>query len=719
MRIRLVILTFIAVFGLINFIAFPFLLAVIRDHKSVFQEPSSGVTYGFVAQNGGFFRYNNNRWEKIFIKGVNIGAAKPGYFPGELAITKEEYLRWFKYIRDMNVNAIRVYTLQSPDFYDALWEFNKSSIRPLYVFHGVWIDENVIAKTMNAFSPEVTEEFRQNITEVIDAIHGNAKIPERKGKGWGVYDRDISTYVIGWILGIEWDPYFVKETNEKNYGVSQFDGNYLYSELAEPFEVWLAGMGDYTITYESKKYHSQRPLSFVNWPTTDILKHPNEPYESEDMVSVNVENIKAKEGFLPGCFASYHVYPYYPDFMYYQKEYASFRTPDGKLNPYRAYLRDLKKHHSLPVLIAEFGIPTSRGITHENPITGFNQGHIDEFTQGQMLVSMINDIYDENYAGGLVFTWQDEWFKRTWNTMDFDIADRRPFWSNIQTNEQKFGILSFDSGENKRKKVYIDGDSSEWSEESFLLTTPNGKMYVTADVEGVYFLLQLSKPYEEYDQIIIPIDTIAGQGNEKISEWGINLGRPCEFVVILDGEKNSRVMVDAYYNIFYYFYGERLKMVEEDPAYFQKGSGQFRPLYLIISSEVYLPEEKIKIPIKIFETGKLKYGNGNPTAKNYDSLTDFAYKGNVVEFRLPWQLLNIMDPSTRMAMADFHNNGINAIKIDGLFVSLLLKNDETQKMPHYALFTWQEWNTPQYHERLKKSYNIVKNGFAALEKRKL
>ncbi|MFL6555040.1 MAG: hypothetical protein ACJ8MO_02850, partial [Bacillus sp. (in: firmicutes)] len=40
----------------------------------------------------------NGKWENLLIKGVNMGIGKPGYFPGETAITKEEYFRWFKEI---------------------------------------------------------------------------------------------------------------------------------------------------------------------------------------------------------------------------------------------------------------------------------------------------------------------------------------------------------------------------------------------------------------------------------------------------------------------------------------------------------------------------------------------------------------------------------------------------------------------------------------------
>ena len=49
-------------------------------------------------------------------------------------------------------------------------------------------------------------------------------------------------------------------------------------------------------------------------------------------------------------------------------------------------------------------------------------------------------------AGGIVFAWQDEWFKRTWNNELFNDHERRPYWSDVQTCEQMFGFLCFDPG---------------------------------------------------------------------------------------------------------------------------------------------------------------------------------------------------------------------------------------------------------------------------------
>lgn len=53
----------------------------------------------------------DGKWQSITIKGVNIGMARPGVFPGEAGITEEEYARWFEYIGEMGANTIRVYTL--------------------------------------------------------------------------------------------------------------------------------------------------------------------------------------------------------------------------------------------------------------------------------------------------------------------------------------------------------------------------------------------------------------------------------------------------------------------------------------------------------------------------------------------------------------------------------------------------------------------------------
>ena len=57
------------------------------------------------------------------------------------------------------------------------------------------------------------------------------------------------------------------------------------------------------------------PIAFVNWPTTDPLRHPDEPQRTEDAVGLDANHVRSTSAWPGGTFASYHAYPYYPDFQ--------------------------------------------------------------------------------------------------------------------------------------------------------------------------------------------------------------------------------------------------------------------------------------------------------------------------------------------------------------------------------------------------------------------
>lgn len=703
---------FFIIIVLSAFLSFKYIY-IVRNKTSVYS--SGEISYMSKAENKSLYIYRYGKWNKSFIKGVNIGASKPGAFPGELIISKEDYLRWFKEIADMNANAIRVYTILTPDFYDALYEYNKNALKPIYIFQGVWVNEDDISKYQDAHNSMIKNGFKEDIKTLIDIIHGNTYLPKKYGYASGTYVSDISPYVIGWILGIEWDPIFVNNTNKINEKNAAFNGKYLYTENASPFEIFLAECGEYAIDYEGEKYKMQRPISFTNWVTTDTLKHPNEPLKNEDLAEVNTEHIKCNNSFLPGLFASYHVYPYYPDSMNYQHDYKTFKDEDGNINTYKAYLRDLIKEHTVPVLVAEFGIPASRGMAHKNIYLEYNQGNVDEKSQGEMNAAMLKDIYDEGYTGGLVFAWQDEWFKRTWNTMDLDLPNRRPYWSNPQTNEQEFGILAFDPGKDK-SICYVDGDISEWKNDKPLINTSNMKLYAKSDEKYLYIMTDIKEFDFDKDKIFFPIDITPNSGNLKCKDYNLSFKRPADMIIALDKNNGSKILTDSYYDVFYYLYAKKLQMIDENTDYEIKNNGNFNPMYLCLNRPLYLPQDKITLPLEKYETGKLFIGDGNPNHKNFNSLTDYAVNRDKIEIRIPWQLLNFMDPSTKMVMDDFYNkNEITPLKVSGIYIGGILLNDnvviENSTMEFYS---WEEWEIPTYHERLKTSYDILKKAFKSI-----
>lgn len=677
----------------------------------------------------------DGKWQDILIKGVNMGIGKPGYFPGETAITKDEYFRWFKEIGAMNANAIRVYTLHPPQFYQAFYEYNQIAKKPLYIFHGTWVNEENLIRTQDAYAKVNVEDAQLEIKNMIDIIHGNANLSARLGHASGVYKYDISKYVLGMIIGTEWDPSMVTNTNAKHATIGQFNGEYFKTVGANPFEVWLAGLLDFASDYETKQYKWQHTMSFTNWVTTDLLEHPAEPLDTEDMVSINPNHIKATKKLHAGLFASYHIYPYYPDFLNYEQSYLDFVDPSGKKNNYEGYLHELREAHNMPVLVAEFGVPASRGLTHKN-VNGMNQGFHSEKEQGILDRKLYKSIVTQGYSGGLVFTWQDEWFKRTWNTMDFDNPDRRPYWDNQQTNEQHFGLLGFEPGK-KETAIIVDGVDKDWEVadvkpiyQSKDKKDPLTEVRITSNSGYVYFQLKYKHPVVfGHDSIYLLLDTIDNQGQTNISltkETKVRTDFGVDFLVQLTGPKNSRVMVDSYYDTFYFQYSKLLNMIKAESYADKKNNGVFHPIRLALNKELKIPTTNEIIPFQDYETGVLRFGNANPMNKSFDSLTDVSISSDkkTIEGRIPWQVLNFKDPSQKEVIGDIWKIGLSgSMKSNGIRTAVVTtedgmvqqtfprKADKLLQQSEASLYSWSNWDSPVFYERLKKSYYIMANTF--------
>ena len=686
-----------------------------------YTDNQTGISFRFKAEGDYFYIYESGDWKQMFMRGVNIGATEPGLFPGDLTISYDTYYRWFGYISEMNCNCIRIYTLMPPQFYQALGDFNKKAKNKLYLYQGIWVNEEDIERLSDTYAEneKILNDFMTDAVNLVNVIHGKAKIAETAGEAYGTYNTDVSPWLVGWIIGIEWDPNFVINTNNQHPDKKDYDGEYLYTQTASPFEAFLCRVGDALIKHEAETYKFQVPLAFSNWITTDPLTHPNEPHLDEDKATVNTENVKCRN-FGPGMFASYHIYPYYPDSLNYQEDYLEYTDDSGKVNTYEAYLEDLKLAHTVPIIVAEFGIPTSRGMGHES-VMGYNQGMVDETAQGAMLIDMLGSIENAKYAGGIVFTWQDEWFKRTWNNVMFDIADRRPYWSNIQTTEQCFGLLAFAPGK-ESMAAYVDGDVSEWKNTQPTVTTGQGKLYIKSDERYLYIMLDAGNYDFEKDTLLIPINTIADQGNLKAAQYNAEFDTAADFLIYINGKDNSHIYVDRYYDAFNYYFLESKKLsdikAEENAGV--KNSGMFDIMRLCYGYNLTVKGTNQVVPDKAYETGKLRYGNGNPKAQEYKSLSDFYFKNGKLEIRIPWQLLNVMDPSGKQQISDFRKTQVISPQAYQSFDFgfAYRTGTESLKITLGGSYEYNGWNTPTWHERLKPAYYELQNYFKKFTEKK-
>ena len=86
-------------------------------------------------------------------------------------------------------------------------EYNKNNPNPLWLIHGVWVNDYVQNSSRDAYHKDFYNTFLNNCKTMVDVIHGNKKISLGRiaSAGHGSYLKNISPWVIGYILGVEWE----------------------------------------------------------------------------------------------------------------------------------------------------------------------------------------------------------------------------------------------------------------------------------------------------------------------------------------------------------------------------------------------------------------------------------------------------------------------------------------------------------------------------------
>lgn len=658
--------------------------------------------------------YRDERFENILVKGVNLGVTTPGGFPRDGNITKQQYNRWLEQIGEMNANVIRIYTPHPPAFYEALQAYNETAKQPLYIFQGVWVDDSLLEEKKNMLDEEIVDSFQTSIKEAVDIVHGNYQNNYLfRGEA---YEADVSTYVLGYVVGIEWPEEVVRETNEQNRQVEEYKGMYVETKKARPFEVSIAQQLDDLVHYEAEQYKMIHPVSFINWVPTDPFSHKGE----KDTASIKDMAIVATEKFPAGIFTTFHVYPYYPDFLNVEKKYVNYRNKAGKKDNFAGYVHELKKEIKRPIVIGEFGVPSSRGRAHEN-VHSMHQGKLSEEKQGEINAQMYQDIVSEQLAGGVLFAWQDEWFKHTWNTRKVDDPDRRPFWSNVQSSEEHYGLLTFEPQKNGKQF------RPDWKDSSVvtIADTPGAflqTVHMTSDARYLYVQLAYTDDFDAKETTLF-IQTTKKSGNTKWEQLTFSTG--IDFVLTIKNEQSMQLFVDEYYDPFTYRYGVE-KQYFPLSSLPKKNSGTFVPLQEALTE----PNRALNLDFEYAETGRLQVQQEEKRNGHPDILTDVIISKNrkTVEIRLPWSLLNVADPSQKVVLGDLYKEGLESReKIDGIQVAYAItkKNRMIETYPEMknnqinlaesTPFTWKTWNKVRYTERLKPSYDKMKEIFQDAE----
>ena len=684
---------------------------------------------------GRFFeiRDDGGGYRPIFLKAIDLGTALPGRFPSEFPLDGSLYSEWFEKMKACGFHAVRVYTILPPVFYDTLAEFNRERPDPLYLVHGAWIE---LPEDHDFTDPDFVESYRSEIRRVVDALHGALDLPVRRGHAGGRYRSDVSRYWIATILGREWEPYAVAAFDARHPDHSDYLGRFVAVRGATASERWQAEQTDYAIAYEADRWNAQRPTAWTNWPTLDPLYHPTESTFKEeavwserlglevkkargevyddDVATMDMEKFEAGPENQGGLFASYHVYPYHPDFM--GREYLQARDSRGP-NAYFGYVKDLVAHHRKhPVFIGEFGVPTSRDTVHLQP-QGWTHGGHGEKEQGEINGRLWRSIHEAGATGAAQFAWIDEWFKHTWITRSVHLpADRNPLWHDRQDPEQNFGLIGYRAG----GAIIIDGKDADWPAESAFLRAAEGSagrlrsLAVRSDESDLYFLLKLEPGRP--GGAAVGIDVVDERlGNVRFpGRPGVESSAGFEAALLFDG-KSARVVVQSAYD----------RHANRDGKAVPKASpeGEFVSPR-IVPHRLRITRDGTVQPMVVVDVGELRRGTNDRSDPAFDDRAEWQFdaEAGTAEFRIPWGLLNVTDPSSRSVLFESpeHPDGFRTTEgfrfavasLDapgtGDVLETLPPLEGSSRLPALPLYQWKTWDEPTYRSFEKLSYDIVR-----------
>ena len=213
-------------------------------------------------------------------------------------------------------------------------------------------------------------------------------------------------------------------------------------------------------------------------------------------------HMRATERWPGGFFASYHAYPYYPDFLGLDPGYADYTRPDGKVDPYAGYLHELRAHHQgQAVMITEFGQPTGIGIAHYGPL-GRDQGGHSEQEAAANNADMLSAIRQEGYR-------RRDRLRVDRRVVQVHLEHRRPRGARrappaLAQRPHQRGALRRDRRRARRGPggiVTVDGDDSEWvAGHSPVIQEGRGavrEVRAIKDEEYLYLRLRLDEPLDD------------------------------------------------------------------------------------------------------------------------------------------------------------------------------------------------------------------------------
>ncbi len=623
-------------------------------------------------QDNQFQILKDDKWHPLDIKGFNLSAVMPGSQAYDYTRDITTYSEFLSELKGMGGNCIRADDLLAPEFYRALYQYNRANPgKTIYLMQTISPADNIVSESYG--NRLGMEQLKKNIEHVEEAIHGNATVPKEGSRNGGVYIDDVSPYLLGYIVKFDNSAGVVQALNGKNPKYT-YDGAYV-SSSGNCAEGIMAALCDYAFSYHEREYGYMAPIGAVG--NAALLPGlPWTPVSQSSLFNVNgLKASKAAEGYF---FLSYALQPSDLDFLNNTDAFSGYHDDQGSL-PYGGYIKAVKDiESSYPILIDGMGLPTNvNAFQKETSVNG-----LSESDQGNGLVRMLEAVKRENFLGALISDLDDQWCVSSQGPYNIPKGDK-PLWQDATDPLENRGILALEPAP---------------PEKIGLTLTDTGRMkelQLSINDKYIYATIALNNDINyDIEQLMVGLDTYLRNNGEYRYD-------PSYFATSLSGME-----------YLIKFEGKNSAGLYCLPAYDK-------------SKDSYASRESYKGNFNYI--APLKYGS-------FDSSDgEFYQTGSTIHIRIPWRLLNFTDPAKKIVLNDGRTKpqilndpfGFKTIKTEGIIFSILIANKQTKDTEYifpenkqsdgYRIFSWDDWMTPTYRIREKESYAILANYFQSLK----
>ena len=526
-------------------------------------------------------------------------------------------------------------------------------------------------------------------------------------------------------------------------------------------------------------------MAFANWPPLDPLTHPTEapilqelryrlsrgeqglefpsgPQDDDDVVAVDEAKLSATPAFTAGLFASYAVYPHWPDFMLHEPGLLEARDSTGP-NPVFGYIGQLVKRLPHPLVVTEYGVSSSNGISHLHPL-GWHQGGLNEAEQAALLGRLARTMQEAGTAGGMVVSLHDEWYKQNWLVRAFEQpAERGTLWLNDLNPEERLGLMGFRPSKwklfTRRRRGLAEGGHA--------VRQHRADRRAGDPVEGARRLRSLQAASDEALLVLrltvdcldcaprepkapgqprfdkasyaIALNTSPGAfGVRQLPFGSLAMPAGATFLLWLTDPPAARILVANNYNPYELAPTPGVPSDTEvrlrfsmNPALAQGGG--FGEMIVEPNRRRFTRDGRLLPPQRISRS-TLRYGIDNASGPDVDSIGEWYAdaEAGAILVRIPWGKLLVVDPSRQAIFAGFdENRAVRSMLTSGIEIAafaLAPPADPSRKdlaawtvasslpatrngaLSDLARVTWSGWNTVKSAAYTKAAYRDAAGG---------